>query len=79
MVTKKQTLSHKTFTEWQARVEEGELALRAMDRDVLKQLLEEQYDEMVDLRKIEKKNKTSGRTQSIKGPDGRETVIIDMT
>ena len=48
VVTKAQSASHKVFMDWEARVAEGEMALRAMDQDILKELLEEEYTEIVE-------------------------------
>ena len=52
VVKKRQSSSQEKFMEWQARVAEAEKALGAMDGDVLKELLEEQYSEILDFKKV---------------------------
>lgn len=77
VVKKKQSPSQKKFTEWQSRVAEAEKALEAMDGDVLKELLQEQYSEILDFEKVEKTHKTLGVRQSIKDSTGREAITIE--
>lgn len=77
VVKKRQSRSQKKFTEWQSRVAEAEKALEAMDGDVLKELLQEQYSEILDFEKVEKTHKTLGVRQSTKDLTGREAVTID--
>lgn len=79
VVKKRQSSSHKAFTEWQARVVEGEKASSAMDGDVLKELLGDQYTEMMSLRKVKKTHNTPGVRQSIRESGGKRIEIIDLT
>lgn len=78
VVKKRQSSLHKAFTEWQARVVEGEKALNAMDGDVLKELLGDQYTEMMSLSKVKKTHKTPGVRQSIRESRGKRIEIIDL-
>ena len=48
VVKKAQSALHKAFMDWEARVAEGEKALGAMNQDILKELLEEEYTEIVE-------------------------------
>ena len=48
VVKKAQSASHKAFMNWEVRVAEEEKALRAMNQDILKELLEEEYAEIVE-------------------------------
>ena len=48
VVKKAQSALHKAFMEWEARIAEGEKALGAMNQDVLKELLAEEYTEIIE-------------------------------
>ena len=48
VVKKAQSALYKASVDWEARVAEGEKALRAINQDILKELLEEEYTEIVE-------------------------------
>lgn len=48
VVKKAQNALHKASMDWEVRVAEGEKALGAMDQDILKELLEEEYTQLVE-------------------------------
>lgn len=79
VVKKRQSSTHKAFTEWQARVVEGEKALNAMDGDILKEILGDQYTEVMNLRNVKKTHNTPGVRQSIRELQGERVEIIDLT
>lgn len=78
-VKKRQSSSHEAFTEWQARVVEGEKVLNAMDGDALKELLGDRYNDMINLGKVKRTHNTSGVKQSIKKSPRERIEIKDLT
>ena len=48
VVTKAQSVLHNASVDWEARVAEARKALTAMNQDILKELLEEEYTEIVE-------------------------------
>lgn len=79
VVKKRQSSSQKAFTEWQARVVEGEKELYAMDGDVLKELLGDRYSEIMYLVKVKRTHNTCGVRQRIRKSPRERIEIIDLT
>ena len=79
VVSKKQNAMHRAFTEWQARVAEAETAFQAMDQDVLKELLGEQFTEITDFHNVENTHRASRAVRSTRESRIRgTTTIIDL-
>ena len=76
VVKKAETKSHKAYKAWKARVGEAEKLLGAMGQTMLKELLREQYTELIDLRSV---RKTSTGHQRAGGSSRSKTEIIDPT
>jgi len=76
VVKKAESKSHKAYKAWKARVVEAEKLLGAMGQDMLKELLREQYTELIDLRSI---RKTSTGNQRAGGSSRSKAEIIGPT
>ncbi len=76
VVKKAERKSHKAYKACKARVVEAEKLLGAMGQDMLKELVREQYTELIDLRSI---RKTSTGHQRAGGSSRSKAEIIGPT